>query len=256
MSARGWGALTVSLALMGGLTACSSALVGPHGTVAARSFDPATDPYWDDPRWAKALLDATQAVVQDPVAPTDMKTVGPQVTIKFTFADGRIQDPAIIAGTGDPGLDDLLLKQVVTAQVPKPGGPHADEPHGFLLDLDMPTPFEAFQGSIFTAIDRHKVYPKNPILSGTIGATTLDFDYRDGQATSIAIIKPSKDHALDQASLNAVSRAVMPPAPATYAGQTWHMEVIVCYSLNDSMNCPIARNVIQVHGARIKTVTY
>lgn len=245
------------LALLGSITACSSAPPAAYGDIPAepRFFDPAKDPYWLDPRWAKSLLDAAQSVAHDPVPVTDTTTVGPRVTIKFTFADGRIQDPAIVAGTGDPALDDLLLKQVLTAQVPKPTGLHADEAHGFLLDLDMLTPYESFQGSVYAAINGYKVYPKDAVISGAIGSTTIDFDYSDGSAAGIAIVKSSRDKSLDKASLDAVTRAVMPPAPPAYAGKTWHMEAIVCYAINDSKNCPDTKNVILVTGTRIKRVT-
>lgn len=249
--------LIALLTLMGGLVACGSA--PPSADAGAptlpRFFDPAKDPYWLDPRWAKGLLDAAQSVVHDPVPVTDLTTVGPRVTIKFTFADGRIQDPAIIAGTGDPALDDLLLKQVITAQVAKPTGLHAEEAHGFLLDLDMPTPFESFQGSVYDSIDHQKLYPKDAIFAGTMGETTTDFDYLDGKANSIAIVKSSNNHDLDKASLDAVTRAAMPSAPPAYAGKGTHMEVIVCYALNDTKRCPVADNVILVFGTRVKTVT-
>lgn len=257
MTIRAKGPLIALLVLTTGIAACSSAPPATDAAVPAlpRFFDPAKDPYWQDPRWAKSLLDATQSVVHDPVPVTDMTTVGPRATIKFTFADGRIQDPAIIAGTGDPALDELLLKQVLTAQVPKPTGLHADEAHGFLLDVDMPTPFESFQSSVYAAIDHYKIFPKGALLSGAIGATTLDFDYRDGAATGIAIVKSSKDKDLDKASLDALMRAAMPPAPTAYAGKTWHMEAIVCYTINESNNCPDTKNTILVTATRIKTVT-
>lgn len=249
MNTRAKVSLIGLLALLGGVAACSSA---PSDNPAYRLFDAPIDPYWEDQRWAKALLDATEAVVRDPVALSDTTTIGPHVAIKFTFANGMIQDPAIIAGTGDPSLDELLLKQVVTAQVPKPGGVHADEPHGFLLDLDMLTPYESFQDSVYAAIDQYKVYPKNALIAGDIGATTLDFDYLDGKANGITVVASSKSRDLDESSLAAVTRALLPPAPSAYAGKTLHMEVTICYNLNNSKNCKIARNVVLVRGTRVR----
>lgn len=252
MTVRVKSPLIALLVLMAGIAGCASAPGRDADATAPHRFDPAADPYWLDPVWAKALLDAAQSVVQYPAPPTDMKTVGPQVTIKFTFADGAIKDPAIIAGTGDPTLDDLLLKQVSSAQVPKPAGLHTDEPHGFLLDLDMLTPFESFQRSVYSAIDRYKIYPKDAVFAGTMGQTTVDFDYIDGKANGIAIVKSSNNHVLDKASLNTVTNAIMPPVPPAYAGRNMHMEVVVCYALNDPKLCPVANNVILVFGARIR----
>lgn len=250
MNIRGKASLIASLALMGSLAACGSA---PADNPASRLFNAPVDPYWEDQRWTKALLDAAEVVVRDPVALTDTTTVGPRVAIKFTFADGMIHDPSIIAGTGDPNLDELLLKQVVTAQVPKPGGARAGEPHGFLLDLDMLTPYESFQDSIYAAVDATKVYPKDAIISGATGATTLGFDYLDGKATGITIVASSRDRILDKSSLAAVTNAQMPPAPVAYAGKTLHMEVTVCYYLNNSKNCQIARNVILVRAVLVRS---
>ncbi len=249
MNARRKAALIALLAMMGSLVACSSA---PTDNPAFRLFNAPIDPYWEDQRWAKALLDATEAVAHDPVALSDTTTVGPHVAVKFTFADGMIRDPAIIAGTGDPSLDELLLKQVVTAQVPKPGGVHANEPHGFLLELDMLTPYESFEDSVFTSIDAAKVYPKEALLSEAIGSTKLDFDYLDGKAADITIVTSSKDRELDKSSLAAVMNALMPPSPPAYAGKTLHMEVTICYNLNNSKNCQIARNVILVRGVLLR----
>jgi Gram-negative bacterial TonB protein C-terminal len=255
MSAHGKAALIASLALLASLTACSSTPAGDDAVAASHRFNPVTDPYWLDPQWDNALLDAAQAVVHDPVTETDMTTHGPHVTIKFTLANGAITEPAIIAGTGNPDLDDLLLKQVVTAQVPKPTGLQAGEPHGFLLDLDMLTPYEYFQNSVYAAIYQHRLYPKNALLHGTTGSATVDFDYLDGKANNIAIIKSSNSVDLDKSSIYAVTNATMPLVLTAYADKTLHMEVIVCYCLNSSKSCSDARNVILVEGTRVVTVT-
>lgn len=257
MNARGKTSVIALLALMGCIAACSS--VPNHDDAAAtpHRFDPVTDPYWLDPQWDKALLDAVQSVVHDPVGAADMTVRGLRATVKFTFADGAIEWPALTAGTGNPDLDDLLLRQVASAKVPRPTGLHAEEPHDFIMDLDMPTPFESFQYSVYASIDRQKVYPKNPILAGATGNTTVDFDYLDGKANGITIVTSGKNRDLDKASLDAVTKAVMPPAPPVYAGKALHMEVIVCYCLNDSKNCPDARNVVLVRGTRtVRIETY
>lgn len=253
MTVRSKGPLIALLVLMTGIAGCSSEPTQADVDIvnAPRRFDPATDPYWLNQQWDKALLDATQATVHYPVAETDTTTTGPHVTIKFTFANGAIQDPAIISGTGDPSLDDTLLKEVSTAQVPKPAGLHADEPHGFLLDLDMLTPYETFKSNLYSAIEYRKLYPKDAILNGNMGASTVSFDYLDGKASDVTLVVSSKSRELDKASLNAVTRTTMPIAPGIYAGKTLHMEVIFCYTLNGIKNCPDARNLILVQGTRV-----
>jgi len=262
MNMRGKAALTANLALLCGVTACSSAPNRDRAgftsqqfepAIESHQFDPASDPYWLDPQWDKTMLDAIQSVVHDPVAETDMTTTGPHVTIKFTFADGTIKDPGIIAGTGDPALDDLLLKQVATAHVPTPTGLQANQPHGFLMDLDMLTPFESFKDAIYASVNTQKVYPKRSLIDATIGAVTVDFDYLDGKASDITLFTSSKDSDLNKSSFNAVANAIMPATLPAYAGKLVRMRVIICYSLNGSKNCPDGSNVIVVSGTRFVT---
>lgn len=259
MSLRGKAYLIALMALMGCLVGCSS-VSNRDDAAAPHRFDPAADPYWLDPRWDKTLLDAVQSVVHDPVDAADISARGLRATVKFTFADGAVEYPALVAGTGNQDLDDLLLRQVASAQIPKPTGLHADEPHDFLLDLDMPTPYEAFQYSVYASIDRQKVYPKDPIIAGATGNTTVGFDYLDGQANNIAMTISSKNKDLDRSSVGAVMKATLPSAPEVYAGKSMHMEAVFCYSLifspTDIKNkCPTEKNVILVQGTRIKIVT-
>jgi len=221
-------------------------------------FDPSKDPYWEDPRWDKNLLDAVQSAVHDPVDVTDMSAPGLHATVKFTFQDGIIEYPEITQGTGDAEMDKLMLHQLAAAQAPKPTGLRSDEPHEFIMDLDMPTPFESLQYGIYDAIDYAKIYPKEAVIEGAQGITTVVFDYADGKASDISMIKSSESKILDKASVGTVTRAIMPPEPVIYAGKILHMEVLFCYALyqsdRDKSRCPTGRNVILVTGTRIKRV--
>ncbi|MFI4968005.1 MAG: energy transducer TonB [Gammaproteobacteria bacterium] len=158
----------------------------------------------------------------------------------------------IVSGTGDAGLDQLVLQQLGSMKVPKLYGKNIDEPHHFELELDVLTLSEWFQYNIYYAIDSHKVYPKNAIMEAATGSTTVDFDYLDGKAQNITLAKGTNGVGLDQASLRAVEGAQFPAPPPAYVGKTLHMEVIVCYSLNGSQNCPQGKNVILVQGIRIR----
>lgn len=223
-------------------------------------FDPAKDPYWEDPRFAKSLLDAVQPAVHAPADAGDMSTPGLHGAVKFTYVGGVIEYPDIAESTGNPDMDKLMLHQVASVQPPKATGPYADEPHEFLMELDMPTPFESFRSGIYTAINSQKVYPKDAILRGGMGDVTVSFDYLDGKAGNIVmdVARSSKSKDLDKASMDAVTRAVMPSAPPAYAGKTLHMEALFCYSLRGSAAakdpCPTGSNVIEVTGTRIMRV--
>lgn len=245
-----------ALVLMGGLVACASTRQGQTYMEADGSivhFNPAKDPYWQDPRWAQGLLLAVQSVVKDPVDPSDTSTPGLHGTVKFTFADGNIEYPEIMQSTGKPDMDQLMIRQVASAQVPTASGIDSDAPHVFVLELDMPTPYEAFQLGIYGAFDANKVYSKEAILGGYQGMATVDFDYLDGALSNAAVTKSSGNRELDRTSLSTVTRSKLPPTPDTYAGKTLHMESSFCYSLNGPGKCPVKHDVILVFGTRIRT---
>src|SRR5579859_4775275 len=203
-----------------GLSACGSAPVHP-----------ASQAYWDEPYWQEQLLYAVQSMVHTPADTTPIPAGGIHGTVRFTLVDGVVELPEVTVSTGDPDLDRLMLQQVVLAQVPKPTGSHAGEPHEFELQLDMPTPYESFRYSVYAAIERQKIYPKDPIIAGATGNTTVDFDYLDGKANNIAMTISSKNKDLDKSSIGAVAKAALPSAPEIYAGKSMHMEVVFCYSL-------------------------
>lgn len=249
----------VLLALMGGLAACTSTSATRDSGEPVAHFDPGKDPYWEDPRWDQKLLDTVQAVVHDPADPSDTSAPGLHATVKFTYLQGILEYPEIVTGTGNADMDKLMLHQLAAVLAPQATGLRSDEPHEFVIDLDMPTPFESFQSSMYASIDDSKVYPREPIITGIAGNVTVDFDYLDGKATNIAITQSSKSKDLDKASIDAVTHANMPLPPAVYAGKTLHMKTLFCYTIVESPAniknpCPASRNMIVVQATRIKRV--
>jgi len=215
--------------------------------------------YWTNPFWQAELFSAVQSVVHLPADVTSPAAPGIHGTVKFLFANGKIEDPEIVASTGDPDLDKLLLQQVVTAKIPKPYGLHTDQPHEFELPLEMFTPYKSFEYNVYAEIDRKQEYPRDPLLQDIMGITALDFDYLDAKASHIVMVKSSGNKQLDKASLGAVTKAKLPAAPPGYAGKTLHMVVIVCYDINYAKKCPTGKNVIVMEGTRIvrrTVVTY
>ncbi len=223
------------------------------------SFYPGNRPYWTNVAWQAQMFEAIQYMVHLPANAASPAKPGVHGTVKFLFANGKIEDPEIVASTGNPDLDKLLLQQVVTAKVPKPYGLHTDQPHEFELPLQMFAPYESFQYNVYAAIDRKKVYGREALLKDDTGITTVGFDYRDGKALNIVIVKSSGSRYLDQRSVAAVSSAVMPPPSPGYAGKTLHMVAIFCYDINNAHKCQTGENVIDVEGTRIvrrTVVTY
>ena len=238
------------MVLTAGVAACDSA-PSRYSEMPTR-FDAATDPYWENPKWDKTLLDTVQASVHNPADPADMSTPVLHAVVKFTYLAGTVEYPEVIQSTGDTEKDQLLLHQLASFQPPVAAGIDADKPHEFVLDLDMPTPYGAFQYKILDAIEYAKVYPKEAIIGGYQGLAIVSFDYLDGKASNIKIAKSSKNHYLDEASIRAVSMASLPPPPPVYAGKTWHLQQVFCYSLNGQGNCPARREVVQVHGTLVR----
>lgn len=75
-----------------------------------------------------------------------------------------------------------------------------------------------FQASMKSAIEAAKVYPKEAILAGETGVTTVSFDYVNGVVSNIKVDKTSNARSLDKAAMQAVLKAVMPAKPAELAG--------------------------------------
>ncbi|HVA56166.1 MAG TPA: hypothetical protein VNI53_10295, partial [Gammaproteobacteria bacterium] len=237
------------------LSACSSA---PPQVTPPPFFNMATQAYWMNPTWQAEMFAAVQCVVRLPANAASPAMPGIQGTVKFLFVNGAVKDPIIIKSTVNPQLDKLLLKQVVTAKIPKPFGLHTDQPHEFVMSFEMFTPYESFEYNVYAAIDRKQEYPRDPLLQDIMGITALDFDYLDAKASHIVMVKSSGTKQLDKASLDAVSKAELPAAPPGYAGKTLHMSVIFCYDINYAETCPTGENVIDVDGTRImrRRVTY
>ena len=87
-----------------------------------------------------------------------------------------------------------------------------------------------FEASMKAAIDAAKVYPKEAILAGEAGVTTISFDYINGVVSNIHVDKSSGARSLDKAAMMAVQKAAMPPKPAEIAGVN-HFVILVSFNL-------------------------
>jgi protein TonB len=87
-----------------------------------------------------------------------------------------------------------------------------------------------FESSMLAAINAVKVYPKEAILAGESGSTTVSFDYIDGVVSHIHVDRSSGSRSIDRSAMSAVQKAAMPPKPAELAGLN-HYVLTVVYSL-------------------------
>ena len=87
-----------------------------------------------------------------------------------------------------------------------------------------------FNASMLRAINAQKSYPKLSMLKGEAGETAVSFDYVDGVVSNVRVDKSSGFRELDQAAVQAVQRAALPPKPAALAG-TSHFVVRIDFNL-------------------------
>lgn len=84
-----------------------------------------------------------------------------------------------------------------------------------------------FSARMLRAINDQKVYPRGPLLQGVTGETVVSFDYVGGAVSNIHVDKSSGSPELDEAAVQAVQRAVLPPKPAELVNVTrfvFHLE--------------------------------
>lgn len=77
-----------------------------------------------------------------------------------------------------------------------------------------------FSATMLRAINDEKVYPKVSLLKGEIGVATVSFDYMGGVVSNIHVDRSSGSRELDNAAIQAVQKAVLPPKPAELMGIT------------------------------------
>jgi TonB family protein len=75
-----------------------------------------------------------------------------------------------------------------------------------------------FSHRMLQAINDQKVYPKLQLVKGVTGVAMISFDYVDGVVSDVHVVKSSGSHELDQAAIQAVQRAALPPKPDELRG--------------------------------------
>lgn len=194
--------------------------------------------YWQDEHWNRELLAALESSLHypDDASGLPLRPVpeSVQATVGFTYIDGKIQDPVIIKTSGRSDLDAAFLSQIISAQPPKVSGGHAAEPRPFYFTLTMRTPREAFETAVCKAIDAKFIYPKDAILAGQLGVTILKFQYHAGKASVIALLRSSGSKLVDEAFMQALGKAQMPPAPAWLPAQPLAMKATLGVGLGES----------------------
>jgi len=89
-----------------------------------------------------------------------------------------------------------------------------------------------FTAGMLRAINARKVYPKVSMLKGETGETVVSFDYVGGVVSDVHVDRSSGSRELDQAAIQAVRNAALPPKPAELAGLD-HFVFTLVFTLGD-----------------------
>jgi TonB family protein len=87
----------------------------------------------------------------------------------------------------------------------------------------------SFAAQLKAAIITARVYPPAARMMGTHGKTKLGFTFQDGVSSQIHIIKSSGSPMFDQAAIQAVTAAPVPPIPESLKGKKVNYEVEVVF---------------------------
>lgn len=99
--------------------------------------------------------------------------------------------------------------------------------------VDLAKVRDDFYSQLHAAIDAAKVYPREALLSGSTGTVTVSFDFFNGEASNIRIVRSSGSRQLDRAAMDAVARAHYPPAPPELAGQKMQLSIPIVFTLGE-----------------------
>jgi periplasmic protein TonB len=125
--------------------------------------------------------------------------------------------------------------QAVPTDVPTPTTEPVQAPQSPLSPAQRSQPSvgvaDDFSHMMLRAINEQKVYPKLQLVKGVTGETVISFDYVDGVVSDVHVVRSSGSYELDQAAMQAVQRAALPPKPAELSGLDHYVFTLV-FDLN------------------------
>lgn len=210
------------------------------------------DAYWNDKSWIVHLYRSVQSQIQ---YPKDMASAIPGngvVTVRFTYSQGHLDNPEIIKTTGSDALDTAVLEQLRTMKAPVASGTKAGIAHAFQMSLMLTSPPNAFENQLIAEVYKKRFYPRSAIINREQGEVTISFWYEDGKLTDPQVEQSSGSAVLDQAAIETVSEASMPPVPDTIRGKKLRLSLSICYSMGQR-TCPITE--LQVEDVEPATPT-
>lgn len=154
-----------------------------------------------------------------------------------------------------PGLEIPLQAPPLPHHVQVPVPPQPQQPHLSQVPpvpSDVPSPLAVpvqpplapttsrppqgvaneFAAGMLRAINDQKVYPKTEMVKGHTGEAVVSFDYADGVVSNVQVVTSSGWQALDDAAVQAVLKAALPPKPPELANLN-HFVFHLSFDLDD-----------------------
>ncbi|MDR3435208.1 TonB family protein [Telmatospirillum sp.] len=110
---------------------------------------------------------------------------------------------------------------------PPPAPPPEPTPARSAVSADA---VDLFQAKARAAVQAALRYPNAARIRKLAGQCRLGFDYRDGQASNAHVVASSGYEMLDDAALDALAAAALPPPPADLAGHLLKLTITVNFS--------------------------
>jgi protein TonB len=136
-----------------------------------------------------------------------------------------------------PAVKHLKAPKPVPKAVQKPA-PAPPAPPAPAVHAARPSPQTlarmtvTFKDAVRSAVKSAVHYPRAAQVMSIEGATEVGFEYQDGAARHVRVVRSSGSPILDQAALNAVRHASLPAAPAALNGQILKFRIWLRFHFN------------------------
>lgn len=209
------------------------------GLLAGCASTPA-GPYWNNTKWVDSLGSTVQTDLKFIPHVRGAETASGTAVIKFIYDNGRLIEPGILSSTGFPLIDQAILAQVPSIRPPLAQGLDTNIPHGFALRVTVYTGHMAFADpaeeifvrAIHKSLRDQIRYPSAAVRDHTYGTVVINFKYHQNTIVDAQIASSSGSKELDDAVLNELLHAKLPPAPIQFASDTFKFSAPFVFSIN------------------------
>ena len=190
-----------------------------------------TGPYWEDPAWTQTLEDAIHGQVKYPaVFSADALPTGEGVA-GFDYQNGQLVNVIVVRSTGYKKLDDAIVAGIQKATPPAVGRNYRSTVHHFEVPILMQPDLDQFRLSLYDAIIANLKLPKE-VIPNTPVVLSIKSAYLNGALTNINMQKTSYLERLNNAVLDRLKNASLPPPPSNFKDKSIDIDMHLCVSLD------------------------